>query len=222
MKPDYIERAIHTIETDSKIGTVGGLLVQSDVSDPECIIDSAGMEMKRSGIMRLINHGKKLSEVKLRTSNVFGADGALPMYRRSMIKDISYQGEFFDEMFFAHKEDWDVSWRAHLYGWTTVFNPSCVAIHPRHFKPQSIKVRTNINREIKVHAVKNQLILLLKNKSLPSFMIDGIFILFRQWMILFYILLFERSSLKAYQFVFRNFKLVMTKRKVIQSRRVNN
>jgi GT2 family glycosyltransferase len=220
MCPEYIEKALKIMETDAKIGTVAGLLVRSEVTDPNCLIDSAGMQLKRSGIMRLRFHEKKLSHCQLIQEKVFGADGALPLYRRSMIQDISYQGEFFDELFFAHKEDWDISWRSHLHGWKTVFDPICIAIHPRHFKPQSIKVRNNVTSDIKVHSVKNQIILLLKNKDLGSFIIDSVFIISRQFLIFLYILLFERSSLKAYQFVFRNMRLIIAKRKAIQSRRV--
>lgn len=218
--PDYIEKAIRRIESDARVGTVCGLLLQSEASDPNCVIDSAGLELKRSGVMRLKHHGKKISESRLELEKVFGADGALPLYRRLMTEDISYNGEFFDEMFFAHKEDWDVSWRAQIYGWNTLFDPSCIAIHPRHFKPKSLKVRSNISDEIKIHSVKNQLILLLKNEKASSFLLNCVFIIPRQLLIYMYILLFEQKSLKAYQFVYRNYKRIKAKRKVIQSRRV--
>jgi GT2 family glycosyltransferase len=220
MNKDYVEKALQRMETDKHIGTVCGLLLQQPYDHPECVIDSAGLELKRSGIMRMRYHAMKPGDVRLEPEKVFGADGALPMYRRAMIDDISYQGQFFDEMFFAHKEDWDVSWRGHLYGWTTFFDPSCVAIHPRHFKPESIKVRNNIAPQIKVHSVKNQLILLLKNERLSSFLLNGIFILPRQLMIFFFILFAERSSLKAYTFVLNHYKEIMQKREVIQSKKV--
>jgi GT2 family glycosyltransferase len=221
MDSRYIENALRTMKLDGRTGTVCGLLIQSGKEDPNCIIDSAGLEMSRSRVMRMKHHGEKLAATKLAIEEVFGADGALPLYRRSMINDISYNGQFFDNTFFAHKEDWDISWRARIYGWKTVFDPECIAIHPRHFKPKNLKLRGSIDKNIKVHTVKNQLLLLMKNETLSSFLANSIFIVPRQLAILVYVLLFERTSLKAYQFVLNNFHDIMRKRKVIQSRKKN-
>lgn len=216
----YLENAMAAMLTEKRIGTVCGLLLQSNSSDPNCVVDSAGLSKKRSGIMRLNHHGENFHERTFKKSKVFGCDGALPLYRRTMIEDISHDGEFFDEMFFAHKEDWDVSWRAQIYGWETLFDPSCIAVHPRHFRPKSLIVRNSISIDIKVHSVKNQLILLLKNEAFLSFLINFIFIVPRQLAILLYIVVFETSSLAAYRMVIRNMKPIMTKRKIIQGRRV--
>jgi GT2 family glycosyltransferase len=218
---DYVEKVMATIKSSgSHVGTVCGLLVQNDLAATDVLIDSAGLEMKRSRIMKMRYHNERRNDVTLTKGEVFGADGALPLYSRAMIRDITIDGEFFDEMFFAHKEDWDVSWRSHLYGWKTIFDPNCIAIHPRHFKPGNIKVRSAIKSEIKVHSVKNQLILLLKNESLWSFVVNFIFIVPRQFLIFLYILLFERTSLEAYRFVIRNLSLIRKKRNIIQKKRV--
>lgn len=217
MQPDYAEKALQTISEKRNIGTVCGLLVQS--SDKDAIIDSAGLMKLSSGIMGLINHGKRRTEVELRKQEVFGADGALPLYRRDMIDHVSINGKFFDELFFAHKEDWDVSWRSHIYGWKTIFDPACVAIHPRVFKPGDKKVRKSMSDQIKIDAVKNQLILLKKNLSSGEYW-SGLFtILPRQIAIYMYILLFERSSLKAYKWYSQHKAEIVAARKIIQSNR---
>lgn len=216
MDQKYIENALETMKKDESIGTVCGLLLQNNESDS--FIDSAGMEMTRSRIMQLRFHGERINNVVLKGEEVFGADGALPLYRRAMIDDISIDGQFFDEMFFAHKEDWDVSWRSFLFGWRTYFNPACVAVHPRSFKPKSLKTRGMMSKEVKVHAVKNQLLLLLKNESAFGFVKNFIYIIPRQLMIFFYILFFERTSLKAYRYVIGNYFNIMIKRKIIQNR----
>lgn len=219
MRPEYIKNALELMLKNKEIGTVCGLLLQND-ADSESFIDSAGMEMKRSRIMQLRFHGENINNVILKgEEEVFGADGALPLYRRAMINDVSVRGQFFDEMFFAHKEDWDVSWRSSLFGWKTFFNPSCIAIHPRSFKPKSLKTRGAMSKEVKFHAVKNQLLLLLKNESASGFVKNIFFIVPRQIMIFVYILFFEFSSLKSYSFVFRNLKSIMSSRNFIQKRR---
>lgn len=215
---NYIQLAVEAIESDKRIGTVCGLLLQNDPGDIYCLIDSAGLEKKRSGLMKMRFHGAKLIGTDLKASFVFGSDGALPLYKREMIEDISIDGNFFDEMFFAHKEDWDVSWRANLFGWKTLFLPHCVAIHPRYFKPGSLSLRKDIESSVKIHAVKNQLILLLKNQRISSLFIDLFFILPRQLAVLVFILVNETTSLAAYSFVFKNFSDILKSRKKIQNR----
>lgn len=219
LQTNYIDKALQTITADSNIGTVCGLLLQKPLNDPNCVIDSAGLTLLPSRIMSLHYHGKKPNELSLQKEEVFGADGALPLYRRKMIDDISINGQFFDERFFAHKEDWDVSWRAHIYGWKTIFDPNCVAIHPRVFKPGNLKLRKNMSKQIKIDAVKNQLILLLKNESAKDFFRHFFKIVPRQIMIFFYILFAEPSSLKAYGYFIKNFSSILETRRIIQKNR---
>lgn len=217
MNPDYIEKALTAMNERKNIGTVCGLLVQSD--DKKAIIDSAGLMRLPSCIMSLIDHGKRINEIELKKKEVFGADGALPLYRRAMVDHVSINGNFFDELFFAHKEDWDVSWRSSIYGWKTIFDPNCIAIHPRVFKPGDRKVRKTMSDQIKIDAVKNQLILLKKNLSLGEFLSNFFKIVPRQLGIFFYILLFERSSLKAYTLYLKHKPEILKARKIIQNNR---
>lgn len=213
LNPDYIQLALSRIEKEPRTGTVCGLLVQSEVDD-NALIDSAGMDFSKDGRYKLRHHGKKIKEVNLKVQEVAGADGALPLYRREMINDIAIKGEFFDEMFFAHKEDWDISWRSALFGWKTVFDPVCKAVHPRSFKPENLSVRKQMSDTIKYHAVKNQLLLLLKNEQQLS--LDILPIISRQFLIFIYTILYERSSLKAYHFVYKNRKEIFSARKEIK------
>lgn len=217
MNPDYVERALEVMGERNNVGTVCGLLVQS--TNKDAVIDSAGLIRLPAGIMSLIDHGKRVSEVELKKMEVFGADGALPMYRRAMIEHISIQGKYFDELFFAHKEDWDVSWRSSIYGWKTIFEPNCIAIHPRVFKPGDRKVRKSMTDQIKIDAVKNQLILLKKNLSLSEFLANFFSIVPRQIGIFIYILFFERSSLRAYSLYIKHRKEIKQARRIIQENR---
>ena len=60
---------------------------------------------------------------------VFGAMGAAALYRRDMLEDIVYQGQYFDETYFMWYEDIDLDWRARLRGWDCVYNPKAVIYH---------------------------------------------------------------------------------------------
>ncbi|MFN7138628.1 MAG: glycosyltransferase [Limisphaerales bacterium] len=219
LPPDYIAKAVNAMIADPQIGTVCGLLLQGSADDSSCTVDGAGLTMSRSRHPILRFHRAKLSAINPESREVFGCDGALPLFRRKMIDDISIDGQFFDEMFFAHKEDHDIAWRAQIFGWKTHFEAGCVAIHPRHFRPGNLSLRRKIAPEMKYHAVKNDILLLLKNEDVTNLCKDFFHIVPRQVAILSYVLLFERTSLKAYSFILKNLGKVLQKRKNIQKRR---
>ncbi|AYA36884.1 glycosyltransferase [Hymenobacter oligotrophus] len=214
LPPDYLSHALRIMERDEHIGTVCGLLVQSDDADP--LIDSAGMNRYSAGRFGLRLHGQRVSEARPEAGWVDGADGALPLYRRRFIDDLRVAGHFFDERFFAHKEDWDIAWRGQLYGWRTWFEPGCRAVHPRVFRPGDLTLRRRLGAAIKADAVKNQLLLLTKNApAKPGFWLRA---LPRQAAVLAYTLLMERSSLSAYSYIWRHRREVLTSRRLVQAR----
>ena len=217
MEPDYLACAVAAIGQDEQIGTVCGLLVQSHDADPR--IDSAGMVALPDGRFSLRLHGQHLSEVgPLAAAYVDGADGALPLFRRRFIDDLRVQGEFFDSRFFAHKEDWDIAWRGRLYGWRTLFEPACRALHPRQFLPANLRLRRRLSGAIKTDAVKNQWLLLLKNTTPGQIPRLAVRALPRQLGILGYSLLAERASLKAVGYLWRNWRDVLVSRQLVQER----
>ncbi len=219
-KKDYIEEALKTIQKSHDYGTVCGVLIKYEKDNYDSgIIDSAGLKITRSRRMKLIGNSKNVCYLPKHDFEVFGADGAAPMYRGEMIKDLSIGGQLFDKMFFAHKEDHDISWRARLFGWKAVCSRQAFAIHPRHFSPGDASVRKQIPAKVKYHAVKNQFLMQLKNEHLSNFIIDIPWIVVRQFIIFAYILFFEQSSLKSYLFVLRNMKGIIRKRRIIQKKK---
>ncbi|UOQ70023.1 glycosyltransferase family 2 protein [Hymenobacter cellulosilyticus] len=216
MQPDYLAQAVAAMQRDEQIGTVCGLLVQSLEADP--YIDSAGMNALPDGRFGLRLHRQRVSEADLTPGYVDGADGALPLFRRRFIDDLRVEDHFFDPRFFAHKEDWDVAWRGRLYGWRTWFEPSCRALHPRQFLPANLRLRNRLASAIKTDAVKNQWLLLIKNTTpaqAPRLLLQAIP---RQLAIMAYSVLFERSSLPAYRYVWQHWREAVESRKLIQAR----
>ena len=116
--------------------------------------------------------------------------GAFSIIPRRLLETVGY----FDESFFAHKEDVDLAWRAQLFGWQCWYTPKAVAVHPRSFRPGR---RAPMAPAILVHAVKNRYLLLLKNESSAGWRRDGARIIAYDLQILAYLLLLERSSLGA-------------------------
>jgi GT2 family glycosyltransferase len=216
MDPNYLACALAVLRADESVGTVCGLLLQNP--GPDARIDSTGLEALPDGRFRLRHHGQRLADTRLVAGPVDGADGALPLYRRAFIDDLRVEGQFFDERFFAHKEDWDIAWRGQLYGWRTVFEPACRALHPREFRPADLRRRLRLSGAIKADAVKNQWLLLLKNA--PAHQLPGLWLraLPRQLGILLYCLLLERASLRAYRYVWRHRAGIGASRRLIQAR----
>jgi GT2 family glycosyltransferase len=60
---------------------------------------------------------------------IFGVNGACPVFRRAMLKDVAVDGQYFDETFFLYGEDYDLGWRAQLFGWKAIYVPQAIAHH---------------------------------------------------------------------------------------------
>lgn len=127
---DYVLKTIEAIENTPHAGSATGkLLFKANPSN----IDSTGLIINKA--RRAFDRGaQEPSDHYHKVEEVFGVSGAAAMYAREMINDISLDGQFFDEDFFAYKEDVDVAWRAQLLGWKAVFEPSAVAHHERGWK----------------------------------------------------------------------------------------
>ena len=97
-----------------------------------------------------------------RPQYVFGASGAAAFFRRDFIEDVSVEGEFFDEDFFAFREDGDLAWRAQVMGWKCLYTPAAVAWHVRRVTPER---RKNLPLVINWHSVKNRFLMRGKNAS---------------------------------------------------------
>ena len=214
-EPSYLAEALRVFERDPKIGAVCGVLTRDDG-----LLDGAGLRLTRSRRFRLIGHGRPADVLPKEDFEVFGADGAAPLYRRAAIDDLTVDGRFFDEMFFAHKEDHDVSWRARLRGWKTVCAVACRAVHPRKFRPDDLGRRREIAPETRLHAVKNSFLLLRKNDDALGLLTDLPWWLPRQIALFLYVLLFERSSLPAYGFVLRHWGDIRKSPRTVERREI--
>lgn len=211
---DYVAEALKAFAKDPRIGTVCGVLFREGR-----ILDGAGLAIGRSRQCSLVGSGKTVEALPAQDFEVFGADGAAPMYRKAVIEELSIDGQFFDEMFFAHKEDHDVSWRARLRGWKTVCAVACKAVHPRNFRPNDLRRRREMHPLTRLNAVKNFFLVLVKNDDGLSLLRDLPWWLPRQLAIFGYILLFERESLAAYGFLWRHRREIRAARRRVQELR---
>ncbi len=219
MNPDFIEKMVEAIEMDHTVGAVSGKLLRPHASDGPRLIDSTGMYMTPS--LRHLDRGSSQPDRGQyeRVQYVFGPSGAAALYSRRMLEDISLDGEYFDEDFFAYREDADLAWRAQLQGWKSLYTPHAVATHERRVLPER---RRNLPTEINMHSVKNRFLLRIKNQTLTEFLTLLLPSLFRDLQVIGYVLLREWSSIKGLCFVVTHLTQIWNKRRRIMAKRTTS
>jgi GT2 family glycosyltransferase len=215
LTPEYLARIVEAYErADENVGAATGKLLRAKGYEivPTEEIDSLGIRMTRSG-----RHFDITENREPRTENeVFGVSGAAAVYRKSFIIDITINNEYFDEDFFAYREDADVAWRGRLFGWRAMVVPDAIAYHVRSVTPER---RRSLSPEINMHSVKNRFLLRLKNEGAYLALRNAPFELARDLMVIGAALTIERTSLPALGWLWRNRRRILEKRREIQKRR---
>jgi len=217
--PNFIQNLVDAGNVDPKVGTVCGkllsILATFDLPDEE-LVDSTGIYF--TPMLRHLDRGSQEVDQGhyINFEYVFGATAAAALYRRSMIEDISIQGEFFDPDFFVYREDADVAWRGQLLGWRCLYTPLARGYHVRNVLPGN---RRALPPEINMHSVKNRFLMRIKNMTPDLYRRNWISITGRDLVVLGACLLNERSSLKAFAYLAQNWRRVWAKRHEIMKRR---
>jgi len=217
--PNFVQALADAGQVDPKIGTVCGklLTIRASFDLPEKqLVDSTGIYF--TPMLRHLDRGSQ--EVDnghyLNYEYVFGATAAAALYRRSMIEDITIQGEFFDRDFFVYREDADVAWRAQLMGWRCLYTPHARGYHVRAVLPGN---RRALPAVINMHSVKNRFLMRIKNMTPDLYRRNWFSITTRDVIVVGACLLHERTSLKAFWFLAKNWRRFVAKREEIMKRR---
>jgi GT2 family glycosyltransferase len=180
------------------------------------IIDSTGIYFTPN--MRHLDRGaEELDRGQYdRPQYVFGASGAAAFFRRSFIDDVSVEGEFFDEEFFAFREDADLAWRAQLMGWKCLYVPNAVAWHVRRVTPER---RKDLPLIINWHSAKNRF--LMRGKNASGWLCWRLFlpVASRDLMTFGYAVVRDRRLWSAVTYWWKARDSIRRKRAIIQSRR---
>jgi len=212
MKPNYIADIVNKLEQEPLAGSATGQLLSKE--KPE-LIDSTGLQM---GMNRhAVDRGAGEPAANWNDSGeVFGVSGAAAVYARRMIRDIMLNGEFFDEHFFAYKEDVDVAWRARLLGWSSFYVPSAKAYHARGWKKEG---RRSISLFVRQHSYMNQWFMIVKNERPGWHLLKLLPMLaFREAAKFVYILLRERDLLRCLPALLRTMPVMLRKRKMLAAK----
>jgi GT2 family glycosyltransferase len=220
LSSDFISRlVVATQEADPTVGSICGKLLgmAADFKLPSRpVFDSTGIFFTPN--LRHLDRGSRELDIGQyeEAEYVFGATGAACLYRRTMIDDISLDGEFFDNDFFAYREDADVAWRAQLLGWKCLYTPAAVAYHVRSVLPSN---RASLPAIINMHSVKNRWLLRIKNMTGGLYRRHWLTVTWRDCIVIGGCLLREFSSLRAFVLLFHAWSRTWRKRRAIMASR---
>jgi len=219
LSPGFLAEMVEAGNLDPRVGSVSGKLLRwQRGGEPEFsqVIDSTGIYFTPS--LRHLDRGAEQTDQGQFEAfeYVFGATGAAALYRRRMVEDVSIEGEFFDEQFFAYREDADLAWRAQLMGWKCLYTPRAVAWHVRRVTPER---RGQLPTEINWHSVKNRFLMRAKNISWGLYLRFWGPITLRDAQVIGYCLVIDRKLRSALTAVWTARHDLRRKRDIIQSRR---
>ena len=119
--PGFVENLVRAIETDENIFSVSSQMLQIQDNDR---IDDAGDRYTVFGWAYARGKDKPAEQYN-KPCDVFAACGGASIYRKSVLEKIGY----LDENHFAYMEDIDLGYRARIYGYRNVYEPSAKVIH---------------------------------------------------------------------------------------------
>lgn len=220
---NFVEQALNLMEQNEKIGAVQGKLLRQPAKNT---IDTTGLVILKN--RRIISRGQgQIDQGQYQQiAEIFGADGAAPLYRRAALEDVKINQEYFDEDFNMYKEDVDLAWRLRLYGWRAFYQPKAVAWHWRTSGDAAtrtpwgiIQERRKINAFSKCLSFKNQRLAQIKNELPWLFFKHLPWIIPKELGAWLYVLFFEKYTLPAIRDLFRQAPRAWQKRKVIMAKK---
>ncbi len=219
LAPDFIERLIAVGEVHPEAGTICGKLLRWNpiAENPRTrVIDSTGIYFTPS--LRHLDRGaEEIDRGQFqRPELVFGGTGAAALYNGLMVEDVSVDGEFFDEQFFAYREDADVAWRAQMMGWKCIYTPDAVAWHVRRVTPER---RSALPLSINWHSVKNRFLMRAKNISWYLYRRCAVATTIRDAQVIAYCVFAEPRLASALAEIWKLRHDLKRKRAIIQARR---
>jgi GT2 family glycosyltransferase len=217
---NFVSEMVKTIESDPDIGIVSGKLYKQIEGIKSNILDSTGITMKHFFMSpRGETEQDEGQYDDLGQRRVFGACGAAPFLRKTMLEDICVLDEYFDEDFVNYVEDVDLCWRAQLRGWICVYNPMAIAYHERGV---TRKNSSKIKKGYLVYGFRNRYCSMAKNISSEYWKKNRAKIICREitFLLSSYNGVSHAARFKALFLAIPMLKKMLKKRKMIQQRKL--
>jgi GT2 family glycosyltransferase len=222
LEKNYIQTLVDFLEKHPQAGSSAGQLFYWDFDNYIFTdqVDSFGLKIDKRRSVTDWQQGQP--GVQVETQEVFGLSGAAVMYRRKALESVKYRiadedYEYFDEDFFAYKEDIDLAWRLRLWAWENWLVSETKAYHDRTIaQNRSVKDRRLRGLANKL-SYRNHIWVLYKNSFFKDLLHDCRFILWYEFKKLIYLMIFERQSLKAWKDFIKCYSKMRKKRKYIMT-----
>ena len=230
LDPAYLRRATSAFQ-GPRVGAVQGKVYRLNRDLPRShAIDSAGLEIARNRRVTSRGQGHAGPSAFEDAEEVFGVDGACPVYRRAALLDARVprdgRWEILDEDFWMYKEDVDLAWRLVLFGWEARYEPRAVAWHARSAGGSEARSaiavmahRRRIPSWIKRLSWRNQGFMQLKNETGPEVLRDLPAIAVHQVAAFAYLVVSDPRNLSAIADLIAGLRPMRRKRAYIQHRR---
>jgi len=210
----FIEEALKGFEIHARIGMVSGKILRLDRKT----IDSTGLFLTPWRTARERGYGLLDIGQFEREGSIFGVNGAVAFYRRSMLEDIKDGCSYFDEDYRIFYEDLDIAWRAWNRGWKGYYCPRAVAYHARGAtvrQRQGIArpfARTYLKDELHAYLIKNRYYTIMRNESSTGLFLHVPCIFLYDFFMWSYIILCRPRLLRKSIFNLRFFRRLAEKR----------
>lgn len=223
---DYLRILMTRTDGDPEIGVAQGKLYQATRDEflASCLetrglLDSTGHRIARTRMVYDRGQGRPDGGGDGEDESVFSACGAALFLRRSMLDQIATApGEYFDEAFFAYKEDIDLCWRARIAGWDIRYVPEAVAWHVRSWAPGGARPEARVPARVRQHSWMNHWLLMLKNDRLRDLLRDLPWIAGWEALRLGHALLRDPALLPSYARVWRRVPGALRQRRAVHAR----
>ncbi len=217
LDPAFLETMVRALDEDALAGSATGRLWRwPDHPQAAKLLDTTGIFFTRN--QRHLDRGAGEPDAgQFNTRQyVFGASGAAAFYRRAMLEDVKTWGEYFDESFFAYREDADLAWRAQWLGWRCLYVPEATGFHVRRVLPER---RAHLPAEINMHSFKNRFLMRVKNMDLGTYFRFFVPITLRDGAAVGYVFLREQSSLRALPLFLKALPRALAVRRALRNHR---
>lgn len=216
---NWLKKMVETLNSDSKIGVVGSLILnygENDIQDIGSNIDRFGYMMNYTSLDGLPKRGEKIKEV-------FYVSGCSMLFKKSLFEKVGG----FDEKYFLYKDDLDLCWRMKMLGLKVVTDLESIIYHKsgvtaggQIILDQKGKYHTSAKK--RYFGERNTLRTLLKNYSLFSLLkvLPFYFLIVLGEMVVFAIMgRFDvaKSYFRAMWWNIQNFSDTLNLRRKIQS-----
>lgn len=229
---DFVANAVKEMDGDPKIGALQSKTYRWELKNGEVVktkeIDTLGFEIYKSRRVVNIAHGVKDEGQFNKKTEIFGVEGAAPIFRRSAFEDLRVAGEIADHEYFWYGDDLDLAWRLNLFGWKQYFVPEIIAWHDRQTTKSARKSfldyfrRVKIRRQIPIKKRRldwrNTRFTIVKNDYIINVLKDLPRILAREISVLGYALLFEPGVLKEIPIFLARLPKIIRKRKAVMKK----